>query len=111
MTSVLTWTDADLGTGALESERLRRLNASHHGMWNYLTYRDAIGLLGLDAQVLRGQSACRRGEHIVQSLSVRRVHGVGGEPPVGAPTSRSTATELTESRVNPSGTQVGTRRS
>jgi aspartate/methionine/tyrosine aminotransferase len=52
MTSVLTWTDADLGTGALESERLRRLNASHHGMWNYLTYRDAIGLLGLDAQAL-----------------------------------------------------------
>jgi aspartate/methionine/tyrosine aminotransferase len=53
MTSVLTWTDdAEPGTGAPTSERLRRLNASHHGMWNYLTYRDAIGLVGLDADEL-----------------------------------------------------------
>jgi aspartate/methionine/tyrosine aminotransferase len=46
--SVLTWTDAP-PAGALISERLRRLRASHHGMWNYVTYRDAIGLLGMDA--------------------------------------------------------------
>lgn len=52
MTSVLTWTDAEQRASALGSERLRRLSASHHGMWNYLTYRDAIGLLGLDADEL-----------------------------------------------------------
>ena len=46
--SVLTW-GADPGsTPRLASERLRRLERSHHAMWNYLTYRDAIGLLGLD---------------------------------------------------------------
>ena len=49
MTSVLTWTDAERAGTGRESERLRRLSASHHAMWNYLTYRDAIGLLGLDA--------------------------------------------------------------
>jgi aspartate/methionine/tyrosine aminotransferase len=53
MTSVLTWTDdAEAGAGTPASERLRQLNASHHGMWNYLTYRDAIGLVGLDADEL-----------------------------------------------------------
>jgi aspartate/methionine/tyrosine aminotransferase len=52
VTSVLTWTQAEERAGALRSERLRRLNASHHGMWNYLTYRDAIGLLGLDPEAL-----------------------------------------------------------
>lgn len=46
--SVLTWTGAP-GVGALVSDRLRRIRASHHGMWNYVTYRDAIGLLGMDA--------------------------------------------------------------
>jgi aspartate/methionine/tyrosine aminotransferase len=30
------------------SERLRRLRASHHAMWNYVTYRDAITVLGMD---------------------------------------------------------------
>jgi aspartate/methionine/tyrosine aminotransferase len=45
--SVLTWTEAP-GAGAVISERLRRVRASHHGMWNYVTYRDAIGLLGMD---------------------------------------------------------------
>jgi aspartate/methionine/tyrosine aminotransferase len=52
MTSVLTWTEAGLREGALASERLRRLSASHHAMWNYLTYRDAIALVGLDADEL-----------------------------------------------------------
>src|SRR5829696_1800330 len=46
MSGVLTWTHAP--TPPLVSERLRRLQESHHAMWNYVTYRDAIGLLGLD---------------------------------------------------------------
>jgi aspartate/methionine/tyrosine aminotransferase len=52
VTSVLTWTETARGGRMPASERLRRLNASHHGMWNYLTYRDAIGLLGLDPDEL-----------------------------------------------------------
>lgn len=47
MSSVLTWTEPT-PAGALASERLRRVQASHHGMWNYVTYRDAIAILGLD---------------------------------------------------------------
>ena len=46
--TVLTWTDAPAAPAVI-SERLRRLRASHHGMWNYVTYRDAIGMLGMDA--------------------------------------------------------------
>src|SRR5918997_3772113 len=46
--SVLTW-GADPGsTPPLASDRLRLLERSHHAMWNYLTYRDAIGIVGLD---------------------------------------------------------------
>jgi aspartate/methionine/tyrosine aminotransferase len=45
--SVLTWTEAP-ETGITMSERLRRLRGSHHAMWNYVTYRDAIALLGMD---------------------------------------------------------------
>jgi aspartate/methionine/tyrosine aminotransferase len=52
MTSVLTWAETGSRADALASERLRRLSASHHGMWNYLTYRDAIALVGLDADEL-----------------------------------------------------------
>ena len=52
MSSVLTWAGAERDAGGLVSQRLRRLSASHHGMWNYLTYRDAIWLLGLDANEL-----------------------------------------------------------
>jgi aspartate/methionine/tyrosine aminotransferase len=52
MTSVLTWAETGGRADALASERLRRLSASHHGMWNYLTYRDAIALVGLDADEL-----------------------------------------------------------
>lgn len=46
--SVLTWAQSP-ATGIASSDRLRRLRESHHGMWNYVTYRDAIALLGLDA--------------------------------------------------------------
>jgi len=49
--TVLTWTDVAVAPEIL-SERLRRIRASHHGMWNYVTYRDAIGLLGMDADAI-----------------------------------------------------------
>ena len=51
MTSVLTWTEAGRA-GSPTSERLRRVRASHHGMWNYVTYRDAISLIGLDPEAV-----------------------------------------------------------
>jgi hypothetical protein len=47
MSNVLTWTDAR-DAGVMISERLRRVRESHHAMWNYVTYRDAIALLGID---------------------------------------------------------------
>jgi aspartate/methionine/tyrosine aminotransferase len=56
--SVLTWTQSRGSTIAL-SERLRRLRASHHGMWNYLTYRDAIALLDLDPAEIYPNGATR----------------------------------------------------
>jgi aspartate/methionine/tyrosine aminotransferase len=59
VTSVLTWTAAELRGNALASDRLQRLSASHHGMWNYLTYRDAIALVGLDADELYPQGSTR----------------------------------------------------
>lgn len=54
--SVLTWTSPPAGaTEPFASERLRAVRASHHGMWNYVTYRDAIDVLGLDpAQLYPG---------------------------------------------------------
>jgi aspartate/methionine/tyrosine aminotransferase len=53
VSSVLTWTADPAADGALTvSGRLRALRASHHAMWNYVTYRDAIALLGLDADAL-----------------------------------------------------------
>jgi aspartate/methionine/tyrosine aminotransferase len=52
MSSVLTWTTAPAGAAVTPSRRLRTLQASHHAMWNYVTYRDAIGLLGLDPEAL-----------------------------------------------------------
>jgi aspartate/methionine/tyrosine aminotransferase len=52
MSSVLTWTKAPESGAAVASRRLRELQASHHAMWNYVTYRDAIGLVGLDPDVL-----------------------------------------------------------
>jgi aspartate/methionine/tyrosine aminotransferase len=58
VTSVLTWT-AEPAAAAVTSERLRALQASHHAMWNYVTYRDAIGVLGLDPDALYPEGATR----------------------------------------------------
>jgi aspartate/methionine/tyrosine aminotransferase len=49
--NVLTW----LAEGAAPAQRLlsnryRRLAESHHAMWNYMTFRDAIGVLGWSAE-------------------------------------------------------------
>ena len=53
--SVLTWGTDPGSTPLLASERLRALERSHHAMWNYLTYRDAIGIVGIDpAQLYPG---------------------------------------------------------
>jgi len=58
--SVLTWTsDAEALEGVPVSERLRRIRASHHGMWNYVTYRDAIALLGLDPAAIYPEGSTR----------------------------------------------------
>src|SRR5205085_12651056 len=57
--SVLTWTKAPPHGGAPASERMRRVRASHHAMWNYVTYRDASGLLGLDAAASYPRGASR----------------------------------------------------
>jgi aspartate/methionine/tyrosine aminotransferase len=59
VSSVLTWSSAPAGGPPLRSSRLRRLQASHHAMWNYTTYRDAIDLIGLDAQELYPDGATR----------------------------------------------------
>ena len=50
--SVLTWSTDPGSTPLLASDRLRALERSHHAMWNYLTYRDAIGIVGLDPATL-----------------------------------------------------------
>jgi aspartate/methionine/tyrosine aminotransferase len=57
--SVLTWTDAVALEGLPLSERLRRIQASPHGMWNYVTYRDAIALIGLDPATIYPQGSTR----------------------------------------------------
>jgi aspartate aminotransferase len=57
MTNVLTWARAgELATG---SRRLAALQASHHAMWNYVTYRDAIALVGGDADALYPEGTTR----------------------------------------------------
>src|SRR3954447_25283157 len=54
------WTTDPADAGALAiSERLRALQRSHHAMWNYVTYRDAIALLGLDTHELYPEGATR----------------------------------------------------
>ena len=58
MSSVLTWRETGR-TGPALSKRLRALRESHHGMWNYLTYRDAIGLLGLEPESIYPGGATR----------------------------------------------------
>jgi aspartate/methionine/tyrosine aminotransferase len=57
--SVLTWTEAATLGDVRLSERLRRLRASHHAMWNYVTYRDAIALLGLDPALIYPEGSTR----------------------------------------------------
>jgi aspartate/methionine/tyrosine aminotransferase len=58
--SVLTWANPPAGAGEIPiSERLRQVRDSHHAMWNYVTYRDAIALLGLDAADIYPDGATR----------------------------------------------------
>lgn len=57
--SVLTWTQAPATAGTGISDRLRSVQASHHAMWNYLTYRDAIALLGWDPADIYPDGATR----------------------------------------------------
>jgi aspartate/methionine/tyrosine aminotransferase len=57
--SVLTWTTAPPAGDIHESARLHAVRASHHGMWNYVTYRDAIGVLGLDPAEIYPEGATR----------------------------------------------------
>jgi aspartate/methionine/tyrosine aminotransferase len=59
MGSVLTWTKAPPGGLAQRSRRMAELEASHHAMWNYTTYRDAIALVGFDAGELYPDGATR----------------------------------------------------
>jgi aspartate/methionine/tyrosine aminotransferase len=59
MTNVLTWT-APAGTAAaIGSRRLAALQSSHHAMWNYVTYRDAIALVGRDPDDLYPEGTTR----------------------------------------------------
>jgi aspartate/methionine/tyrosine aminotransferase len=58
--SVLTWANPPAGIGEIPiSLRLRQVRDSHHAMWNYVTYRDAIALLGLDAADIYPDGATR----------------------------------------------------
>jgi len=45
--SVLTWTARE--APPRRSRRLAELQRSHHAMWNYVTYRDALALTGMQA--------------------------------------------------------------
>ena len=55
---MLTWTAPAGAAAAIGSRRLAALQASHHAMWNYVTYRDAIALVGQDPD-----DALPRGHH------------------------------------------------
>jgi aspartate/methionine/tyrosine aminotransferase len=49
---VLGWQDDEaefLDLRGFLSDRVKSVMGSHHGMWNYMTYRDAIRILGLDS--------------------------------------------------------------
>jgi len=60
VTNVLTWAADAPAEGALAvSERLRAIQRSHHAMWNYVTYRDAIALVGLEAEDLYPEGTTR----------------------------------------------------
>lgn len=57
--SVLTWTGPGAGLAVRASARAQALEASHHAMWNYMTYRDAIEIVGLDPAELYPQGTTR----------------------------------------------------
>jgi aspartate/methionine/tyrosine aminotransferase len=59
VTNVLTWTADPAGAALAVSERLRALQRSHHAMWNYVTYRDAIALVGEDVDALYPEGTTR----------------------------------------------------
>ena len=58
MTNVLTWAPAG-AAAAIGSRRLAALQSSHHAMWNYVTYRDAIALVGQDPDDLYPEGTTR----------------------------------------------------
>jgi aspartate/methionine/tyrosine aminotransferase len=58
MSSVLTWGPL-IRTHPRTSSRLTDLQSSPHAMWNYVTYRDAIGILGLDPDEIYPDGATR----------------------------------------------------
>ena len=58
MTNVLTWAPAG-AAAAIGSRRLAALQSSHHAMWNYVTYRDAIALVGQDPDELYPEGTTR----------------------------------------------------
>jgi len=50
---VLSWESREESSSLLDrflSDRIKSIMESPHGMWNYMTYRDAIGILGMDHQ-------------------------------------------------------------
>jgi aspartate/methionine/tyrosine aminotransferase len=57
VTNVLTWSDR--GALPVRSRRLAELQRSHHAMWNYVTYRDAIALVGEDPDALYPEGTTR----------------------------------------------------
>lgn len=59
MSNVLTWTAPTGAAGAIGSQRLAALQSSHHAMWNYVTYRDAIALVGRDPDELYPEGTTR----------------------------------------------------
>jgi len=59
VTNVLTWAADPPGETGAASRRLQALQRSHHAMWNYVTYRDAIALVGLDAEELYPEGTTR----------------------------------------------------
>ena len=59
MTNVLTWSAPAGAAAAIGSRRLAALQASHHAMWNYVTYRDAIALVGGTADELYPEGTTR----------------------------------------------------
>ena len=58
MSSVLTWGPVG-GVHPRTSSRLKAVQASPHAMWNYVTYRDAIRVLGLDPDEIYPDGATR----------------------------------------------------